>query len=485
VSAIGLFLLLDTATASIDLTGISADWRVRFDPDSTGVLQPRCEVTVTASVSASIVSSVPTGVHSIVDWVLSAISRSGHLLLDFIAELLTKQLNGILRDAFGRGFPVALFRNGLPIIGSVVIGEDDRFLYLESRLAAPAGVTVAMHSVRARANEEVAKDAVRLPAGPDKIHYLSITASENALNLLLGADFVGQRFSATFLDYGTRNALGMRAPFPYPGGFVHKARLAATSSPRLTLAQGLPLTGAEHGRFTSDLQLALEADADHRYEWTFTLIAPAQVVIGSVASSVTPKVDLSTAITRPLDLLLDLSKATVEVTGLRATEVVSHTVTDTFIDSKGHPHTRTTVEREEVDTIYAITPPTAAPHTALALMAARFMLGGLDVIRSPRKDGCFGDTNWSGMPPDPIDILTYRLDGGDPDGDSAQKPAPKAVYAVAELGFVGGWVFHHLSLAGDLIGVLNPDPANLPVQLCVLAGSALDLIRDPPPGPTP
>lgn len=469
LAGIALFVALDSATVTMSLSGISADWQLRFVSDGTGILQPRIALTLTASMTASIVSNIPTGINQIVDLVLTAVANSGRLLLDTLGTALGNRLTRVVREAFGGGFPAALFNLGVPITSSQVAGSDDHHLYLESRLVAPPYTTVPMRSVRADARNAAVQDANRLVSADPQRHYLSIVSSENTINVLLAAAFRRGEFNVQIFDPGTRNTLRMLAPPPYPSAPVHKARVFVAAPPRLMLAQGVPVVGMEHGTLVTSMLLALEADADHRYEWAFQLTAPTQVVIGSASASTTPKVQLQTGYLQPIDVLLDLAQATAQVTSLQAVEITRHTVTETTTDPRGHPVTRTYEETEETSTSYALTPQAAASHAPLALAAARFAFRARDTRRSPRKDGVSGNGAPVG-PADPITQLTYRFDAGDPDGTNATNTD---AYVVADLGFVGGLLFHHVSLIGRSVVWL--DPINESLLLCDIGGQAIDL----------
>ena len=133
-------------------------------------------------------------------------------------------------------------------------------------------------------------------------------------------------------------------------------------------------------------------------------------------------------------------------------------------------------ETYEVDTLYALSGTAAQQHEPLALLAIRQALAGRDRRRAPARDGIRADGSLAGAA-DPVTLLHYQLDGTDPDGQDAAHPPAKAAFVLADLSFTGGLVFHHLSLAGDAAGILDPGNRNL--QTRDAAGLVLDAIGDP------
>ena len=474
VASAGIFLLLDSATASVTLSGISADFRVRFVPDGLSVLKAQVSVGVTAAASVSLSSSVPTGLHQIADLVTSAIASSGRILVDLVGSALGVQLTRIVARTFGRGFPAAFLPVGVPVLSSFVNGQDDSHLYLESQLAAPAGTSLNTIPVRADARESARQDAALIAtATPSQRHYISLVSSQNSLNALLAADFVRRRFDAVF-DQADRNALRSLAPSPYPTGTsLLMARLRATAPPRLTLRQATPSGTAQHGDLQLDMRLVLGPDKEQRFAWTFRLDAPVQIVVGSAAESTKPKIELLTAYTQPIDVLIDLAGAAVQVSAVQAIQVIRHQITEEITSPTGHPTTISYTLEEEVETTTGLSGPTAAAVQPLALSAVRLGLNWRDIRRAPRRDGVSATGGATGQP-DPLTVQTYLLDGTDPDDVNL---STAAAFARADLGFRSGLLFQHISLAGLVVGAL--DPGSLGFQTCAIAGGVLDLIGRP------
>jgi hypothetical protein len=500
LAGIEAFILLDSATATASVSGLGADFQVRFVADNSQVLKTKISTTISGTTSVSLASSVPTGLHQVVDLVIAAAVNSwSDELLNWANLAVGELLTTTVEDAFGRGFPAGLFRQGVPVVASLVSGQNNDHLYLEASLQAPSGTTVIPIPVPAAGRLLARQDAQRLTTlSPTRRHYLSLVSSQNSLNVLLAAawargDFIAAlrpepaptTVSATkkggiplptgqaVLGAQTLQAL---APSPYPAGApILAASLTATAPPRLTLSQAVPIGATQHGLLELPMALSLQPDKDRRYEWTIRFTSPAWVVIGSAAASANPKIELRTAYQQPIEILVDLTLTTAQVSAVHALEIKQRTVTET-VNTNGTFDTWSHEETYEVDTLYALSGTAAQLHEPLVLLAIRQALAGRDRRRAPTRDGIRADGSLAGAA-DPVTVLRYQLDGTDPDGQDAGHPPAKAAFVLADLSFTGGLVFHHLSLAGDAAGIL--DPANRNLQTRDAAGLVLDVMGDP------
>src|SRR5215211_2576954 len=490
LSAIGVFVALDTARLSMSLSGITANFTVSFTRDPNGVFQPSVTVNLTGRVDVGLSSDVPTGIHQVVDAVLENVARSERLLLDLLQARLQRALTQLVRQSLGSGFPASMLRLGVPIVGGKRGGRDDQYVYLEATLAAPANLNVPMVNVPADTEARLSSDLKRLSGRTDTRHYLSLVSSQNTINVLLAVLWRSGVFDGKITDPMARNALKALTKPPYPSGAsVLRASVRAVSPPRCTLVRATPTETSEHGQFELNASLALEPHTDDRYEWTLVLRTLAQTVVGSALASSMPHVQIGTAFVQPLDVLADLALATAQVDGLKRVQTIRRkvTTTETTMDSKGHPKTGTiTVEEiEELETPFTLAPQEAAQHAPLALEALPRLLGQRDTRRVPRRDGVLS----SGAPSpsaiiDPITLQTY-LFTTDPkvsdDPDDAFDGSPPAAYTSVDLGFDGGLLFQHLSLGGQVVSFLF-DPAFASFLSRDKAGELLDLLPRPNQG---
>jgi hypothetical protein len=231
----------------------------------------------------------------------------------------------------------------------------------------------------------------------------------------------------------------------------------------------------QHGLLELPMALSLQPDTHRRYEWTIRISSPAWVVIGSAAASANPTIELRTAYQQPIEVLVDLTTTTAQVSAVHTLETKQRTVTET-VNTNGTFDTWSHEETYEVDTPYALSGSVAQLHEPLALLAVRQALAGRDRRRAPTRDGIRADGSLAGTA-DPVTLLRYQLDGTDPDGQDAAHPPAKAAFVLADLSFTGGLLFHHLSLAGDAVSIL--DPGNLNLQTRDAAGLVLDAVGDP------
>jgi hypothetical protein len=207
----------------------------------------------------------------------------------------------------------------------------------------------------------------------------------------------------------------------------------------------------------------------------------AQTVVGSALASSKTHVEIGTAFVQPLDVLADLALATAQVDGLKRVQTIRRkvTTTETTMDSKGHPQTKTiTVEEiEELETPFTLAPQEAAQHAPLALEALRRLLGQRDTRRAPRRDGV--RSSGASSTPDAMTLQTYLFDDTDP--DDAFDGGPPAAYTSVDLGFDGGLLFQHLSLGGQVVSLLF-DPGFASLLSRDGAGTLLDLLPRPNQG---
>jgi len=463
IGSIASFVALDAAFVSLRVAGLTAEVRVRLVPNAQGLHEPDVEVSLSGRVSSELTSNVPSPLHRIVDFILQVIVDSSSVLLDAVGDVLEKKLRTLWLDYLHGGHPAAMFGLDLPVTVSKVTGDpgDSGSLYLESTFGTVPGYPVPASTVRADARSVVINDAARLPAdGPN--HYLSLVASQNTVNTLLVSAFQRYRFSPNLRTAG-REALRQLAkpPFtPDPSGTI---QLRAANPPVVTIPRALPGAADPHGTITVGYALTAENGTDRHTRVLFTADAPIRLVLGSADDAGTAKVSLLSAVTHPLDVLVDLTRLQAAATRLYDVETVRVTVTEEFTNAQGKTVLRTYVDQYDREVDRALTPDEVAAMAPLASMAARLMFGDARAAtRTPQRDGVRGDGSPGGQA-DPNTTLTYTLDGSDP--DDLTSPVP--VFAGVDLGFVGGLVAHHLGIGGLVTVAL--DPAQEPLLVPELA----------------
>ena len=468
MAAMGAFLA-DSANLEVAITNLRADVALDFMPDNArSQLSPSVKVRLSGDVDVSLDSTVPTGLHQLVDKILEIIAESGHILLDQLQAPLEEGLQDLIVRAIGGGIFTSMAPLGVKMESASARGKDDTFVYYEARLAPPTGAGVSAKTVRAYSPDSILPDAAKVVP---KNHYVTIASSQNMLNVLLA----GLRHSGMLGGNVARTHIAdlqVAARKLHLGGKsvanIRKVRLQATNAP-LTLATTTSAGSSSHGVTELGAVLIVECP-ERRFEWTLTLRAPVQVVIGSARTSTTETIKISTALDQPLDVLFDLAQATVKVQKLTVTEQVTRTFPSTRdVDPRGKP-IRTGPETEVVDL-----PPTQldlkdpklglTAHTDFVLKVVRLVLEGRDVRHSPRRDGTPGGKT------DPLVLQSYTLNGKDPDGDQ------RRLFVRGDLSFDDGGLLLHVSLAGDNADFDDVGGFEAGVQLGVIAGR---LIYNPP-----
>ena len=101
-ATVGLFLLLDFAFVSIDLSNIMLNGQIRFTPNAGNVLQPDVTLQLDADITVFYASVVPTGIHQILSLIYSIVGSSTNLVISQIESQLQSKLNEFLRqDLYG------------------------------------------------------------------------------------------------------------------------------------------------------------------------------------------------------------------------------------------------------------------------------------------------------------------------------------------------------------------------------------------------
>jgi hypothetical protein len=170
---------------------------------------------------------------------------------------------------------------------------------------------------------------------------------------------------------------------------IKKASVVTLEEPRLRLLGAQSGAGQQHGTLEAVLKLQLETDRDAScWDIEFILSAPAQVVVGSSDQVSKPRIELASALRRPIDVLLELKRADVQVTGWRSMVTTKKKVEETFegVGAHGQNVTETTVQYEESVTKHPLAGYFASMRVPLCLTAARFSLRTRDTSRAPRRD---------------------------------------------------------------------------------------------------
>ncbi len=353
-----------------------------------------------------------------------------NLAFNALAEELTNRLLGGLRQVFGAGFPAAVARVGIPIVGGSRKAAANDHVYFEVELGTiPGGQprrTIPVNPYQALKASVGALQAARLG-----VHCVSLNLSENAFNDILvarGRAGVNPPLVHTMVTPQELAPLAGLAQPPADPSHFGFAFLEPASPPRVTLLSTpdpYAMVEAEL-RFTALAQDPINGGAIvPGCIWTFRVSGEAQIAIGSAqaapGASPTPIVDWREFPQHVCELLLDLNTSTINLLSLGV------------IPPAG--------ALQQVQ----VTPALATQHEPLlrAVLQHGCLVHGFQ--REPRRDGIGAPTGNVGRTDLPLG-QTYTPDGSDPDVAGGAPPAEFPV----QLGLSPGLLHMHGQLGGML-----------------------------------
>lgn len=102
---VGLFIGLDFAFVSIDLSDIRIDAHLTWVPNAGNVLQPQVTLDLDADITVYYVSVVPTGVHQILSLIYSIVLSTTDLVINEVESQLQDKLNDFLKKDLEISYP--------------------------------------------------------------------------------------------------------------------------------------------------------------------------------------------------------------------------------------------------------------------------------------------------------------------------------------------------------------------------------------------
>jgi hypothetical protein len=441
-AAVGLELLADGSNSvTFDLVDATFFAYVTLRQDAQGLWGP----VLTFSASGDLaVRFAPLSVTSLagVFEILQEALRGWYTGLAFaaLADELGKKVYERLKGIFGAGFPNAVTKVGIPIVGGTAIGAAMDHVYFEVQLGTiPNGPPRS--PIPVNPHQALQTDLAALKAGPNAmrelrgVHCLSLNLSENAVNEILAGRLTG--LDPPFVGTVQPQDLALLASVAQPPAQSSQfgfAWLEAAMTPMITLLS----TAGQYARL--DVTLGLTALAQDPISagsgvipgatWRFRVSAPAQVVIGSArpqpGSPLTPIVDFREFPEHVCDVLLDLNAATITLLGMT-------------LMSPAAP-------MQQVQ----VTPAVAAQQEQLLRAALQSLCGPYGFTREPRRDGMGGPPTGGG-PTDKPREQTYTVDATDPDAGGGSPPIE---FPVA-LGLSPGLLHMHAQLFGLLSALLD------------------------------
>ncbi len=133
---VGLFIGLDFAFVSMDLSNIELDAHITWVPNANNVLQPQVALTLDADITVYYISVVPTGVHQILSLIYSIVLSVTDIVINQIESQLQDKLNDFVRKDLEISYPPKF--GPVPLLGISNLSEfvaSDR-MYVEQGLNA-------------------------------------------------------------------------------------------------------------------------------------------------------------------------------------------------------------------------------------------------------------------------------------------------------------------------------------------------------------
>ncbi|HVY76235.1 MAG TPA: hypothetical protein VG890_15505, partial [Puia sp.] len=155
LTAVGIFLLMDIAYLSIDLSNLMIDSHIRFVPNGAGVLQPDVSLALTANVNVFYMSVIPDGVHQIIALIITAVANLTSIVLNTIQSQLQDKLNSFVKNDLNLSYPPAFGPVPLAGLSSQSVFAPDDNLYLE------AGLNAGLFGITSPFITQVEKDVMQ------------------------------------------------------------------------------------------------------------------------------------------------------------------------------------------------------------------------------------------------------------------------------------------------------------------------------------
>lgn len=133
---VGIFIGLDFAFVSMDLSNIELDAQITWVPNANNVLQPQVALKLDADVTVYYISVVPTGVHQILSLIYSIVLSFTDIVINQIESQLQDKLNSFVQNDLEISYPPKF--GPVPLLGINNLAEfvaSDR-MYVEQALNA-------------------------------------------------------------------------------------------------------------------------------------------------------------------------------------------------------------------------------------------------------------------------------------------------------------------------------------------------------------
>lgn len=244
--SVGLFLLLDFAFVSIDLSNIELDGQIRFIPNAGNVLQPDVSLQLDADITVSYASVVPTGVHQILSLIYSLVGSHTDVVLSQIESQAQDKLNEFLRQDLDITYPPSFGPVPLTAINNAIEFLAADRMYIQTRLN--AGLLGVVNPFITQVDSEIKDNLLQMrdefkAAFRDPVDRFNDPDVSGSLLSWVGVDFdrvaryyLGSVISQNFLNHYV-HTLWRQGVFTYEFSITERAELLSW------LAAGFPQLG--------------------------------------------------------------------------------------------------------------------------------------------------------------------------------------------------------------------------------------------------
>jgi len=350
VVSVGVFLLLDFAFVSIELSNIEVDAQIRFTPNDDNILQPDVTLALDADIDVFYGSVVPTGVHQIISIIVDLVGSHTNIVMNQIESKLQDKLKKFLSQDLSISYPPSF--GPVPISGisnAIEFSVNDRMFIQSGLNAGLMGIVnpyitqvdyeIKDHLLQIRDEFKTQfRDPVDRFNDPDidgmllnwkdvdfsnvARYYFGSVISQNFINHYIHTLWRNQFFTYELTEQERRNILErLKEAFPQLGKLpIEKmeAHLWPAVSPRTILTPKLSsLDGPYATTFFDDVRLCLGLVEDTgvkigHIEFSFAAQLYTELGFGGVNTGI-GKLDFIKVTDRVFDLYFDLNEIGVEI----------------------------------------------------------------------------------------------------------------------------------------------------------------------------
>ncbi len=133
---VALFLILDIAYAELEIEDITMDIKLTMVPNLAGILQPKVDMTLDASVSIFYLSVIPDGLAQLISYVITLVYSNTSTLLDKIRTKASEKLQKFVKDHLDITYPPSFDPVTFSGISNTILYAENDNMYVEQSVVA-------------------------------------------------------------------------------------------------------------------------------------------------------------------------------------------------------------------------------------------------------------------------------------------------------------------------------------------------------------